>query len=55
MSLREHKMQGIFHRQSPPLLTSGTGEDALEFLMTCQEQLHSLGLLKLRESEFIAR
>ena len=54
MSLQDQKMLGIFLRLSPMVYHGTTGEDAMEFLTTCQEHLHSLGLVETRGADFIA-
>ena len=54
MPLRDQKMLGVFQRLAPPIFSGAIGEDAHEFELTFQEQLHSLGLLESRGADFTA-
>lgn len=37
---------GRFIRLGPPRFSGAPGEDAYEFLVSCQERLHNLGLVE---------
>lgn len=47
-------MLRVFQRLSLPMFTRATGEDFMEFLSTCQEQLQLLGLVESKGANFSA-
>lgn len=46
MTVDEQKMFGRFKMMNPPTYTSGLNEDAHEFIVSCHERLHNLGLVE---------
>lgn len=42
----EKKMLGRFLRLAPSRFSRATGEDAHDFISSCEERLHNLGLLE---------
>ena len=54
MSIQDEKMLGIFRRLSPMVYHGTASEDAMEFLTTCKELLHSLGSVETRGANFVA-
>ena len=54
MSFQDQKMLGIFLRLSPMAFHGTASEDAMKFLTTSKEQLHSLGLVETRGADFVA-
>ena len=45
MTIDEQKMFGRFRLMNPPTYTGDLAEDAYEFIVSCHERLHNLGLV----------
>ena len=46
MTIDEQKMFGRFRLMNPPTYTGDLTEDAYEFIVSCHERLHNLGLVE---------
>ncbi|MUG03823.1 hypothetical protein ECC01_23010, partial [Bacillus tequilensis] len=54
MSIDEQKMFGRFRLINPPTYTGDLAEDAYEFIVSCHERLHNLGLVESHGVDYTA-
>ena len=52
MTIDEQKMFGRFKLMNPPTYTGHLAEDAYEFIVSCHERLHNLGLVESRGVDY---
>ncbi|XP_069142828.1 uncharacterized protein [Solanum lycopersicum] len=54
MTIDEQKMFGRFRLMNPPTYTGDLAEDAYEFIVSCHERLHNLGLVESHGVDYTA-
>ena len=54
MTIDEQKMFGRFRLMNPPTYTGDLAGDAYEFIVSCHERLHNLGLVESRGVDYTA-
>ncbi|XP_069154406.1 uncharacterized protein [Solanum lycopersicum] len=54
MTIDEQKMFGRFRLMNPPTYTGDLAQDAYEFIVSCHERLHNLGLVESHGVYYIA-
>lgn len=54
ISSEGQKILGQFLKLTPPRFTRTQGEDAMEFLSSCEERLRNLGLVEARGVDFVS-
>ena len=54
MTIDEQKMFGRFRLMNPPTYTGDLAEDAYEFIVSCHERLHNLGLVESHGIDYTA-
>ena len=54
MTIDEQKMFGRFRVMNPPTYTGDLAEDAYEFIVSCHERLHNLGLVESHGVDYTA-
>ncbi|XP_069148227.1 uncharacterized protein [Solanum lycopersicum] len=54
MTIDEQKMFGRFRQMNPPTYTCNLAKDAYEFIVSCHERLHNLGLVESHGVDYTA-
>ena len=54
MTIDEQKMFGRFRLMNPPTYTGDFSEDGYEFIVSCHERVHNLGLVEYHGVDYTA-